>query len=49
MNMVNYTAKNAYKIARITVGWPWGVELGHRRYQIEAKGISDYKPRLDMP
>ena len=48
MNTVNYTAKNAQKMARITVGWPVGVGLGHMGYQIEAKGISDSKPRLDM-
>ena len=46
--MLKNTAKNTKILPRIAVGWLVVVERGHLGYQIEAKGISDSKARLDL-
>jgi len=49
MNMLKCSAKNTQKFTRFAVALATSVGLGHMGYQIEAKGISDSKPRLYMP
>jgi len=49
MNTQKYSAKNTQEFTRFAVASATSVGLGHMGYQIEAKGLSDSKPRLDFP
>ena len=45
---VKNTAKNIQNLPRIDLGWLVVVKHGHMGYQIEAKGVSGSKERLDL-